>query len=422
MKPGLTLMAMLLIVSAAARAQQNPAAPGTAGSAGLSVGGTLRYSLRYSDSANIGGSQGNQQQSFVSGDASYSGVSKSLPFSMQYGGGYGWTWPGSSGAGNIFQHLSLTQGLNWRRWSLNASDNVSYSFQTPTTGFNGVPGTGEPIGGSGSTTPTDQTILTVNTRTLDNSTTVGTGHRLDYATTLSFGGSVGEMIFIDGNGQNTNTVAANVGVSRRLDGRDSVSGGYSYSRFNYGQAAVSQTGLPQISYGQANSLQFSFSRQWTRKISSSGSIGPQWTSSSNSAIQPSSTRFSASASVQETFKVGSAGLTYSHGASGGAGLMQGSENDTLGANYSRGIGKKWNVGITGSYMRTAGLNGQGAVQGEYGGVQASRGLGRYFSIFANYTATNQSSGLSNAPNVLNSLSQVIGFGISYSPREYRIKK
>lgn len=418
-------MAMLLIAGAAAKAQQNPAAPGAAGSAGLSVGGTLNYSLRYSDSANIGGGQGNRQQSYVSGDASYTGVSKSLPFSMQYGGGYGWTMSGPSEGGNVFQHLSLTQGLNWRKWSLNASDSASYSFQTPTTGFAGVPGTGEPIGGSGSTTPSDQTILTVNTRTLDNSTTVSTGHRLDYATTLSVGGSLGEMIYIDGNGQNTNTLTADASVARRLDGRDSVSGGYSYSRFNYGQAAASQAGLPQLSYGQANSLQISFSRQWTRKISSSGSIGPQWISSSNSALQPSSTSFSASASVQETFKVGSAGLTYNHGAMGGAGLMQGSENDTLGANYSRGIGKKWNVGITGSYMRTAGLNGQGAVQGEYGGVQASRGLGRYFSFFANYTAANQSSGLSslsNSSNILNSLSQVIGFGIGYSPRGYRIKK
>jgi hypothetical protein len=67
----------------------------------------------------------------------------------------------------------------------------------------------------------------------------------------------------------------------------------------------------------------------------------------------------------------------------------------------------------------------------YGGAQATRKLGRYFNVFVNYTAIDQSSNLQiavpNAPlsynaNILNGMYQVIGFGIGYSPREIRLMK
>ena len=64
---------------------------------------------------------------------------------------------------------------------------------------------------------------------------------------------------------------------------------------------------------------------------------------------------------------------------------------------------------------------------KYGGVQASRKLGRYFSAFANYTAMDQSSSLQISTlgykgNILNGMTHTIGFGISYTPRGIRLKK
>ncbi|MGA9070951.1 MAG: hypothetical protein WB424_11890 [Terracidiphilus sp.] len=428
-KSSLTLLATLWIAGAALSAQSTPAAAGADDSAGedkQAVGGMLHYDLRFAQTSDFGGYQGGQQESYLSGDASFRDFSRHLPFSLQYSGGYGWLLSGPGQGGNLFQHLQLSQSVVNSAWNLTASENVDYTFETPTTGFSGVPGTGEPIGGSAPTNSTDQTILAMNTRTLDNQTAASASVRLDYATTLNFGGSVGELLYIDSNGQNTDSLASEVRVSRRLDARNSLSGGYGFSRFIYGQGPVSQPNTAQISYSQASSLQISFKRQWTRKISSTGAIGPQWISSSNSAIQPSSTQFTASATVQETFRNGGAGLAYNHGVSGGAGYLMGAENDTISGNYSRGIGRSLNVGVNGSYLRTASLSGNGVVHGEYGGVQATRGLGRYFSVFANYTVMNQSSSLSTsnlsgASNVLNTMSQVIGFGIGYTPRELRIK-
>jgi hypothetical protein len=59
---------------------------------------------------------------------------------------------------------------------------------------------------------------------------------------------------------------------------------------------------------------------------------------------------------------------------------------------------------------------------ELGGVSATRRLGRYFTVFANYTAVQQSSNLGLGTNVVNGLSQVVGFGVAYSPRDINLKR
>jgi hypothetical protein len=75
----------------------------------------------------------------------------------------------------------------------------------------------------------------------------------------------------------------------------------------------------------------------------------------------------------------------------------------------------------GSYMRTAGLNHNGVTNGKYAGAQASRRLGKDFNVFANYTAMAQSSSSTLSTNALSGLTQVIGFGIGYSPRGIHLR-
>jgi hypothetical protein len=414
-----TLISLLLAAAcAAAGAQVVPEATGP----GLPVSGKLHYDLRYSQTAEFGAYLDGQQRSFASGDAGYANTSERLPFTMQYGGGYAWTWAGPSEAGDVFQHLSLTQGIVGRSWNLTASDSVSYTFETPTTGFSGVPGSGEPVGEPGSTTPTDQTVLALNIRTLDNFTTIGAGHRLDYATSLNVGGSVGQLHYIDNNGLNTDMLMADAGVTRRLNARSSIAGQYAFSRFSYGSTgSTSQTSTEQLSFMEINTAQLSFIRQWTRQIHTSASAGPQWISSSNSAIVPTSTNVAVSASVSDTFRVGTASLNYSHGVQGGAGFYLGAESDIVSANLSRRLGRSATAGVTGSYRRTAGLNDNGVTIGKYAGAQASRRLGRDFDVFANYTAMAQSSSSTLSTSALSGLTQVVGFGIGYSPREKHLR-
>jgi len=108
MKTTFKLLAFLFTVSAAVAAQVVPEA--TSGR-GLPIRGTLHYDLRYSQSADFGSALGTSQTASVSGDVDYSNGKARLPFSLNYGGGYGWTLTGPSYATGFFQHVALSQGL-----------------------------------------------------------------------------------------------------------------------------------------------------------------------------------------------------------------------------------------------------------------------------------------------------------------------
>jgi hypothetical protein len=410
MKTTLKLVAILLTACAGAHAQVVPAATGPRG---LPVSGNLDYSFRYSETSQFGGSLGNQERSTASGDLEYSNGSTRLPFNLSYGGGYIWNLAGTSYVSGFFQHLLISQGYVGRHWSVVGSDNVSYMPASPTTGFSGIPGEGGSIGGTGSGTPSSQSILTLNTRTVSNIASGEFQHELNYATNLSLGGSSELLRFPDGNGLDTNMQMANAGLNRRLDARDSLSGQYIYFHYSYGGIGFTD---------QANTALFGYQRQWSRSLSSSVSVGPQWISSSDSATVPSSTTVAANASVNYLLRFGSAGLYYSRGMSGGAGYLLGAEVDSAGVDLSREFGRNVTLGFEGSYRRTSGLINNGVTDAEYGGAQIDRRLGRYINLFANYTAINQSSSSPLPTNALNQLLNVISFGIGYSPRGTHLRQ
>jgi hypothetical protein len=120
-------------------------------------------------------------------------------------------------------------------------------------------------------------------------------------------------------------------------------------------------------------------------------------------------------------RFGSAGVNYNRGSNGGSGYLIGAETDSVAANFSRDFNKNLNIGVTGSYMRTAGLANNGVTNGRFGGVQASRRIGRYLNVYANYTAIDQSTSSTLNNNALSGLMQVVGFGIGYSPKEKHLR-
>jgi hypothetical protein len=424
MKTTHKILAFLFTVGTAAHAQVEPAATGP----GVPLpSGNLNYSFHYSQSAQFGSSLGDWQTANASADVTYANSKERLPFSLTYGGGYTFTIAGPSYGTGLFQHLFLSQGIQWRKWNATVSDSVSYLPQAPTTGFSGIPGTGEPIGGPNPSPPSGQTILTLKTSVVDNAVNGQIEHNLNFATSVNAGGSSSLLRYPDGNGLNTNSLAASAGVTQRLNARNSLTARYTFSEFSYPDYS---------SYSlMTNSGQFGFKREWSRKITTNLSVGPQWTGSLDSTVPPTQTTVGGNASVIYQYHFVSAGLTYSRGVIGGSGFLLGAESDDVSANYSQDFGKNLTIGLSASYMRTSGLQNSPAgqpnsaaglqanqvIDGEFGGVQVTRRLGRYLTLFAGYTATDQSSNSALPSNVLGQMLQGISFGIGYSPRETRLR-
>ena len=401
MKTTHKLLAILLIAGAAAHAQVVPEA--TASSA------YMNYAVRYSQTAEFGTNFGDLQTSSLSGSMQYKNGKERLPLQMRYIGGYTWTITGPSYLTGVFQHLTLSQGINWRKWGATVSDDVSYLPQAPTTGFSGIPGIGEPIGEP--LPPSDLSILTLHTHVIYNDATGNARYTLDRATTLAGGISSILVRFPDANGLNINELTANGVLTRRLGARNSFLGTYRYSQYSY----------PDYDFSfHANAGLLGIRRAWNPKITSEISAGPELKGSSNSAIIPSSTTVAVNASARYHYRLDSASLTYIRGANNGGGYLLGAESDAVNANYTREFGRKMTIGLTGSYLRTSGLVNNGVINSEFGGAQATRRFGRHFSAFANYTAIDQTSSSALPSNTLSSLWQVVGFGVSYSPRKIHL--
>ncbi len=411
MKKTLTFVVLLFTVATAAHAQTAPEASADKAE--------LNYAARYSQSAEFyGGSLGNSQDAILSGNLGYANGFKHRPFALTFAGGYSWTIAGTSYGDGFFENLLLSQGIVGRKWNIQLSDNVSYLNEAPITGFSGVPGTGEPISGSNPSPPSIQTILTLNTRTVSNSASGEFQRNLNFATALTLGGGSQLLCYPDGNGVNTNAQTANAGLTQRLNARSSLSGQYSLSDFSY---PGNNPAIPVSSF-VTNSALFGYQRKWNRQIATSFSVGPEWLTSSNSAVVPSSTSVAGNATATDQFRFGSATLNYSREVSGGGGYLAGAESDSISAGFARDFEKKLSIDLTGGYMRTSGLANQGAYESKFGAAMATLRLSRYFTAFASYTGTDQStpSSLTGTGNVLNGLWQVVSFGVGYSPQEKRV--
>jgi hypothetical protein len=406
MKTALRLLAFVFSVCFASSAQVVPAA--TQG------GSHLGYSLRYSQAAGFyGAGLGTTNYGITSGNLEYRNGSERRPFNMNFGGGYAWALSGSPFQAGFFENLWLSQGLVGRKWNAQISDQVSYAPEAPTGGFSGISGTGEPIGVPPPTPPTSQSILTLNTHVVNNVALANYEHNLDYATSLTIGGGYTLLRYPDGNGLNITSENGDAGLARRLDARNSISGQYVYSYFSYPDYNANiQTSTALLGYNHQ------LNRQFDLKLAA----GPEWISASGiSGLQPTTT-VAANAMIAYQMRSASASLSYSRGTNGGGGFLLGGVSDAAFGNFSREFGRDLTLAMTGGYQRTTGLGNNDVISNAFGEAQVTRRLGDNFTVFANYTGTDQSTNAALPSNVLTQFYQVIGFGVGFSPREMRLRQ
>jgi hypothetical protein len=411
------LLAIFFIASAATEAQVVPAV--TPGPTMLPViSGTLHFDLRYSQTAQFYNNE-TTQSAVASGDAAYASPSLTHPTTLVYSGGDMWNFSGNNGESGVFQHLAVSQGVLMRHCTFSVSDDVSYMPQSPTTGFSGIPG----VGSLPSSSTSSQSILTLNSRSVYNTVNASYTQRLNHATSLSLNGSYEIMRFPDNNGLESNQWEVGPQITRRLTARNSIFGQYSYSRSSYPGYTITM---------ETQSLQFGGQRQWSRRFSTSASAGPEWVHGSDSAQIPSSSGLEVNANATYQAKSTTASLSYSQATQASAGALAsfGTRNYDTMAGLTRQFGRDLSVNATAAYMRTRGLDVvntasskyTGVTNSEYGGVSATRKLGRYFDVFASYTASKQLSSSALSAKAIHGVSQTVTFGIGYSPREMHFRK
>jgi hypothetical protein len=416
----LCLLAVLLIgfSSPAVFAQAIPAAEASPISTGFALpltAGTLQYAVSASESLTWGyySSSGAAASTNLTGDLAYISTSKRDPFSMVLSAGRSWATSGQSSYSYL--NLGLSQVIGLGRWTLVVSDNVSYLPSTATTGLSGVAGVGDigvnPIQvGVG----TGQGVLSNYSRRISNTAAASIQRQLTGKTAVHASGDYSLIHFLDNNSSNLgldNTFAdGDGGITHNFNRRDALGGDYSYTTYDYG------TVLPGFSSQTASLI---YTHQYSRKIALSAAAGPQWTTFSSRGNSTSLNLF-VSASANYSARLSHFSLAYVRSSNSGFGVVGGAISDNISLSGARTFARVWNGAFTSDFSRTTNLPQSGTtpvlIHTYVEAAQVSRAIARSFSVYASYTLEDQSNvGSGNTVNTFSGVSNVLGFGITYSP-------
>lgn len=424
----LSLLAFCL-QSSAARAQSIPADTGaTPPGVGFSlprIGGTLTYGVSASELISNGffNNTGVDATTSVSGDLAYVSKSQFHPFSAVYDGG---VLIANSGQPNTyFQTLSLSQVFSTKKWNFVAADSVSYLPESPVSGLSGVPGVGD-VGVDPITVGpnTGIGILTEYGPRVSNTVSVSASRMITGHISAQASGVYAVQRFIGDNSGlafNSNTDGVSAGATYAFSVRDTLSANYNYSNFTYPGTVYSFD-------SQGATLQYS--RQWSRRLSTSVYFGPQIVGGSSAAYNGTAIEYAAGASAAYASRTTSYTLSFSRGVNNGSGVLPGSFSDNVVLAAHRQFGRNWLLSGDVGYSRTSSLPDFDLYTFNTDAVsfsgQATRGLGRYFSTFLSYTLERQTlagNGTTyDAPNAFSGVYQVVAIGITYSPRNILLNK
>jgi hypothetical protein len=436
MKIRIAISALFLIstVSSISHGQAVPAGISTIGTGSnpLAPDGILHYALSASEIVQYGyfGPGDVSNSTVLSGDVAYTGKSVARPFSLVFAGGL--ILPNQSGQGvTTFQNVAVSQGYVTRHWVFNLTDSFSFLPESPTTGLSGVAGVGDlgvvPIQGPGAG-PAGGVFSDYGNR-IANTLGGSVERQISHATSISGSGSWSVLHFLDAStdGLDYEQIGGTVALNQRFDARSSASVSAVYSVFDY---SGSQAGPDEPNF-QSKGINVTYQRLLSRTLSVSGSVGPQWISSSNSELIPSTLNVAVNVNLAYSRKDTNASLFYSRGVNGGSGVLPGAFSNSVGFGVGRTYGRNWAASISGAYSHTAGLTylaGTSSLDPAYetydtvfGGVQVTRRFGTNFSGYLTYTAQNQTTNDAfGAQNALNGTSQTFGVGVTFSPRSTRL--
>lgn len=376
--------------------------------------GAFTYALSASEMLQTGYTSGVDAGTSLSGELAYISKSERNPFSMVYTGGYLFSaFPGSHSS-STFQDLSLSQVMKTRSWLFVVSDGLSYLPGSPTTGLSGVAGVGDvglfPVQtGLGPA----QDILTTYSNRISNGLNGSATWQTDASLDLQASGSWQVLHFtgVSNPGIDSNSYSGSFGPNYRIDARTSF-GADAY--YNYSTYPLF------VNYKvETEGVNVNFNRAWTRRLSTSVSLGPQVTHGRTTSVIPAQTEFSAGVSASYATRTTGINAAYTRGVNAGSGVTFGAMTNTVTLGMTRPINRDWQLGIDGDYSRSVGLAKYLGVLPVYdtafGAAQVSRRLTESLSCYGSLTVTHQSSPNNIGINAFNGTYQVIGFGVTFAP-------
>jgi hypothetical protein len=355
-----------------------------------------------------GGSSFGGGASFIGG-VDIHHISGSSDMFLSYTGGGIFSSGGGMESG-VIQEFGFKDTIKFRRSTFSVFEQLSYLPES-SFGFAGTAGSGAPSGGGvnlGTGVTPGQSILSAPGQNLASSSVVEWDTRLTPRASLTFVGSYALLRYFQDGLANYGDASFQAGYNYQFTRKDTIAVSYTFGAFRYSNLSQSIN---------SNTIQGSYARRVTGRLAWQIAAGPQFISSTNPIVgstpatgSPTSSTSTVSWTLNTSlqYQLHHAGLSasYSHGLSGGSGILTGAETDIFTGSLSQQVSRTFNVAWSAGYSRNSGFgvpttippptsSGQQNYSYWFAGVTAAHPLGRSLDVFVNYQLqyqTNDSNG------------------------------
>jgi hypothetical protein len=285
-------------------------------------------------------------------------ISGSSEMNVDYTGGVMYSNDGTASNG-VVQGLNFADKFSFRRSSISFFDQLSY-LPEQAFGFGGLSGASLPGGGAPGLGPgfvPGQSILAGRGQSLLNSFVTEVDVHLTPRSSVTFAGGYTLQHYFDSDLLDYGDVIGQAGYNYQLSPKNTIALVYRFSGFRYSHSSQSI---------DDHTAQISFARRVTGRLAFQIAAGPQVAvfrtpipggsgSSSGGTTNPTQLYWSLNTTLQYQMQRTGLGLSYSHGVSGGSGVLAGSVNDTVTGSATRRMSRTFSSGVTAGYARNNGL-------------------------------------------------------------------
>jgi hypothetical protein len=315
---------------------------------------------------------------------------KTSSFSLSYSGGGVFYQPSAEYPAAMYHTLSLSQQFTWNRLTLRLLDQFSYS---PNSLFGGA-GTGGPglLAESGPPSSTlnptygvNNTILTGQTRLLNNSVVAEIQYNLSLRSSFTVTGSYGVLDYLGAGYISSHDYVLSGGYNFTFTPKDTIDVTYSLTETHY-------TGLPEgTNYQQVD---FGYTRQVSGRLVFQISAGPELIAFHDYTPSVGNTvTWNLNTGVQYRLRRSSLDANFTRGANAGSGVFLGSISDTASGGVNHQFSRFLVGAVTFGYSLNDTLTNTPGVADQYHnwftGASLGRQLGRHAHVSVNYGAQQQ---------------------------------
>jgi len=336
-----------------------------------------------SNFGNTSGTSGWDELSTIGGNFALHRTGATTDFMVRYIGG-GYIDAQNSVNDSSYHQFEVSETLQFRRWTLTLDDLFNY---LPDSSF-GFGGAG---GGLGITlvnpfVPPSQTILTSPGQRLGNTALVQVQYEASPRSAWTFGANYGLLHFTSPGFLDSTDINLSAGYNYSLSARDVLGVSYGFSALRFSPAVESiNTNLVQVTYW----------RHISNRLMFQAGAGPEFYTIT-ALFGPSTgvkTSWSANASVNYQLGHTSLAGSFTHGVSGGSGVLPGATANVAAFTASRQFGQWTTLSGSVGYSMNNSLQGTVLTAVSYDGLYATAGINRQlnksFTVSANYNFLRQ---------------------------------